>query len=59
MNKFYISKITNIKFKNIQTGEIIDEWDYDKCSNLGLEIEVLPELVSPNYSVKIDTTEEE
>ena len=59
INKFYISKITSIKFKDIRTGENIDEWDYDKCKNLDLEIDVLPELVSPNYSVKIDTTEEE
>lgn len=59
MNKIYVSKITSIKFKDIRTDEIIDEWDYDKCRDLSLEIEALPELVSPSYSVKIDTTEEE
>jgi hypothetical protein len=59
MNKIYVSKITNIKFKDIRTGEITEEWDYDECKYLSLEIEALPELVSPSYSVKIDTTEEE
>lgn len=59
INKFYVSKIINIKFKDIRTGEIIDEWDYDKCKDLNLEIEAQPEPVSSNYSIKIDTIKEE
>lgn len=36
----YISRITNMKFMDKNTGEVLDEWDFEKCKNLDLNIEV-------------------
>ena len=35
----YISRITNMKFMDKNTGEVLDEWDFEKCKNLDLNIE--------------------
>jgi hypothetical protein len=38
--KMYISRILNIKFMDRNTGEVLDEWDFEKCKDLDLEAEV-------------------
>lgn len=36
----YISRITNMKFMDKNTGEVLDEWDFEKCKDLNIEAEV-------------------
>lgn len=40
LRTMYISRITNMKFMDKNTGEVLDEWDFEKCKDLDLNIEV-------------------
>lgn len=38
--KISISSIISMKFMDRNTGEVLDEWNFDKCKNLNLEAEI-------------------
>lgn len=40
LRTMYISRITNMKFMDKNTGEVLDEWDFEKCKDLNIEAEV-------------------
>lgn len=38
--KMYISRIISMKIMDRNTGEVLDEWDSEKCKNLNIEADV-------------------
>ena len=38
--KMYISRILSMKFMDKSTGEVLDEWDFEKCKDLNIEVDV-------------------
>ena len=38
--KMYISRIISMKVMDRNTGEVLDEWDFEKCKNLAIEAKV-------------------
>lgn len=38
--KMYISRIISMKFMDRNTGEVLDEWDFEKCKDLNIEADI-------------------
>ena len=38
--KMYISRIISMKFMDRNTGEVLDEWDFEKCKDLNIEAKI-------------------
>lgn len=36
----YLSRIISMKFMDRNTGEVLDEWDFEKCKDLNIEADV-------------------
>ena len=57
--KISISSIISMKFMDKNTGEVLDEWNFDKCKNLNLEAEVAFYLDEVEKSKIFDVTIED
>lgn len=38
--KMYISRIISMKFMDRNTGEVLDEWNFEKCKDLNIEADI-------------------
>lgn len=47
--KMYISRIISMTFYDRNTGKVLDEWDFDKCKDLNVEMEVLAATTMPEH----------
>lgn len=45
--KMYISRIISMTFYDRNTGKVLDEWDFDKCKDLNVEMEVITSYPDP------------
>lgn len=57
--KISISSIISMKFMDRNTGEVLDEWNFDKYKNLNLEAEVAFYLDEVEKSKIFDVTIED
>ena len=48
-----------MKFMDRNTGEVLDEWDFEKCKDLNLEVEVALALAEVEKSKIFDVTIED
>lgn len=52
--KMYISRIISLKIMDRNTGEVLDEWDFEKCKNLNIEAEIALNFSETNERVDIN-----
>lgn len=57
--KMYISRIISMTFYDRNTGEVLDEWDFDKCKDLNVEMEVITSYPNPIEKKVVNLMEEE
>lgn len=38
--KMYISRIISLRIMDRNTGEVLDEWDSEKCKSLNIEADI-------------------
>ena len=55
--KLYISRIISMKVIDRNTGEVLDEWDFEKCKNLEISAEVALNFSESNERVDINETD--
>lgn len=59
LTKVYISRIISMTFYDRNTGKVLDEWGFDKCKDLNVEMEVITSYPNPIEKKIVNLTEEE